>query len=170
MMICPYCRASFGGGESVVACLQCNTTHHPACWIENGNQCTVYRCNGFQEIATFKFSKFDFELKSRWISILLSVLIISNYVFHFFIPELKPVLTAIPLPDVAVVLTFEIAFIILSSLLLLLSLRCSNFTYMQDSVRFFAGMVLSINILFFVGLMFYGFTEGWQRLAASIYF
>lgn len=165
MTICPFCKASFEEGEAVVACMQCGTLHHCFCWMDNGNQCTVYRCDGFQEVKPVKYLS---SRKAHIISVAAVFQIALNYVFHFFIPELKPILNSIALPDLVVVFLIESIFI-LSGAALLFS-PSYTVSYKQDSIRFFASLVLLTNVLFVLGLLYFGFTAGWQSLASAIYF
>jgi hypothetical protein len=169
-MICPFCKASFVEKEPVVACLQCSTIHHPDCWIENRNQCTVFRCDGFHLSTRLKFSQLRHQSRSIAFSIFAILLITANYVFHFFIPDLRPVLATIALPDLTVVFGIELSFIVSSLLLLIFSHRNLVYSPRQDPALFFAGMVFSTNVIFVVSLLYYGLTSGWNKLATVIYF
>jgi Prokaryotic RING finger family 1 len=165
MTVCPFCKAAFEEGETVVACLQCGTPHHDFCWIENGNQCTVYRCDGFQEVKAVRYLSTN---KTRLISAAIIFQVALNYIFHFLIPELKPILSSIRLPDLTVVFLIEGIFL-LSGAAILFSPRYAV-SYQQDSVRFFASLVFLTNLLFVLGLLYFGLTAGWQTLASAIYF
>ena len=43
--LCPYCQTPLGAAETLVACPQCQATHHPDCYRENGG-CAVPGCTG----------------------------------------------------------------------------------------------------------------------------
>jgi hypothetical protein len=44
---CPYCSTPFRALEEVVSCPKCQTSHHYACWVENGCMCAATLCDGF---------------------------------------------------------------------------------------------------------------------------
>ena len=44
-LVCPYCRGFLDVPAEIRSCSDCGTSHHSACWIENGH-CTVFGCQG----------------------------------------------------------------------------------------------------------------------------
>jgi S1-C subfamily serine protease len=43
-LLCPGCQAAVAGGEAIITCPQCVTTHHATCWTR-ANRCSSYHCD-----------------------------------------------------------------------------------------------------------------------------
>ncbi len=91
-VICPYCKEVLQEG-AVIRCLQCRTRHHSICWLEYGNHCSVFSCQG-------KHSTTGRKTES---SILLIAWCLMNYTLHLALRFVGQLTGPVPLADVFIV-------------------------------------------------------------------
>jgi Prokaryotic RING finger family 1 len=150
-ILCPYCKAAVSGGSDVIRCLQCGTRHHRVCWLEYGNHCSVFSCQG-------KFVGFRNNTRSN---IILIIWCLVNYALHLGLRFIGEVTDSFALSDVFIVVVMEI--IVIGTGLMAVRTRVSS-----ESVRTVSLLLFSANTLFVSLLFSHYVTHGLEQLNALI--
>ena len=150
-VLCPYCKAGLKE-SAIVRCIQCSTMHHTVCWLEYGNRCSVFSCNGSQPVMR----------KGRGGSTLLLVLwCVMNYSLHLCLQFIGKWTGPVPVPDVFIVVLLE-SIVIVTGWITLKQWNAS------EPVRT-AGLLLFSGNALFVSLLFsHWIAHGFERLNAMI--
>ena len=150
-ILCPYCKAAVSGGSDAVRCLKCSTRHHRGCWVEYGNHCSVFSCQG-------KFSGVRKQTRSN---VILIIWCLANYAAHLSIRLIDEVTNSFPTSDLFIVVSLELILILTG--LIALKIRAAS-----DSVRTISLLLFSGNVLFVSLLFSHYVTYGFEQLNALV--
>ncbi len=150
-VVCPYCKAAVSGGPEVVCCLRCGTRHHRVCWLEYGNHCSVFSCQG-------KFPGFKIKTRS---DILLIMWCLMNYALHLSIRFIGEITDSFATTDLWIVVALEM--FVIGSGWIALRMRAAS-----DSARTVSLLLFSGNALFISMVFSHYVTHGFEQLNALI--
>ena len=150
-VLCPYCKAGLEE-SAIVRCIQCNTVHHNVCWLEYGNRCSVFSCQGRQPAI---------RKKQEGSTLLLILWCVMNYALHLCLQLIGQWTGPIPVPDVFIVVLLE-AIVLVTGWISLKRRRAA------EPVRTAGILLFSGNALFVSFLFLHWIAHGFQRLNALI--
>jgi hypothetical protein len=150
-VVCPYCKATVGGGSDVVCCLKCGTRHHRLCWLEYGNHCSVFSCKG----------NFPIFHKKTSLDIILIIWCFVNYGLHLSLRFIGEVTHPFAISDVWIVLAMEL--IVIATGWIVLRTRMASASVLTMSLLLFSGNALFVSLL-----LSHYITHGFEQLNALI--
>ena len=160
--LCPFCRSPLQDLERVIRCGHCATVHHTACWNENANHCSVFRCSGFELVAVAQTG----TGRAKFIRLLILFHCLANLTIHFLIHSVRPLVESLRVPDALALIGLECA-IIASGFFTFMKFKDS---IEESSLKPLAAVVIFSNAVFVSFLLGYLAQSGLEAFYALISF